>query len=71
LGPDKLELAEAQETEGLESTETRLPEVQELAVVRKIEELELAERLVEPLETEMLEKFEAQGIEELELVEVQ
>ena len=54
-----------------EPTETRLFEARELAAVRKTERLELIEGLVEVLEAEVLEKFEVQGIEELELVEIQ
>ena len=54
-----------------EPTETRLFEARELAAVRKTERLELIEGLVEVLEAEVLEKSEVQGIEELELVEIQ
>ena len=71
MEPDKLELAEVQETEGLEPTETRLSEVRTLAVIRKAEGLELVERLVEALEVEVLEKFEIQRIEQPDLIETQ
>ena len=54
-----------------EPTETRLPEVRELAAIRKIEGLKLGEKLIEVLEAEVLEKFEVQEIEELEKFEVQ
>jgi hypothetical protein len=54
-----------------EPTGTRLPEVRELAAIRKIEGLKLGEKLIEVLEADVLEKFEVQGIEELELVEIQ
>ena len=45
--------------------------MRELAAIRKIEGLKLVEKLIAVLEAEGLEKFEVQGIEELELVEVQ
>ena len=63
MEPDKLELAEVQETEGLEPTETRSPEVRKLAVIRKAEGLELVERLIGALEAEVLKKFEVQEID--------